>query len=262
MVIGERLLELRKDAGLTQDDLAAILRVNKHSVSSYERNKSEPPDDVKVAIARYFNVSVDYLLGLTDNPAPIEKRAPVIRLPAEFAPQMRSEVESYIDYLIYKSSESIQGNKGCFFIGHSDASESLLPLLSESIERHITQFGVTEFYVGHYGNFDALARRALSRAKKEHPQITRMLVTPYHPAVRQVERPKDIDELFYPFEISVPAQYAITRANRQMIESCEFLISYVHRPGRARNLFEYALRREKRGLIRIENLKEQREGNE
>ena len=41
-MIGERLLDLRKDAGLTQDDLAAILKINKHSISSYERDKSEP----------------------------------------------------------------------------------------------------------------------------------------------------------------------------------------------------------------------------
>jgi len=41
-MIGERLLDLRKDAGLTQDDLAAILKINKHSISSYERDKREP----------------------------------------------------------------------------------------------------------------------------------------------------------------------------------------------------------------------------
>ena len=38
-MIGERLLDLRKDAGLTQDELAAILKINKHSISSYERGQ-------------------------------------------------------------------------------------------------------------------------------------------------------------------------------------------------------------------------------
>ena len=42
-MIGERLLDLRKDAGLTQDELAVILKINKHSISSYERDKSELP---------------------------------------------------------------------------------------------------------------------------------------------------------------------------------------------------------------------------
>ncbi|MBE6997554.1 MAG: hypothetical protein E7427_05225 [Ruminococcaceae bacterium] len=45
----------------------------------------------------------------------------------------------------------------CFFIGHRDAPETLRPLLAEAVERHITQYGVTEFAVGHYGHFDAMA---------------------------------------------------------------------------------------------------------
>lgn len=103
-VIGERLLGLRRDADLTQDDLAAILHINKHSISSYERNKSEPPDAIKVAIARYFNVSVDYLLGLTDVPLPIEQRLQSMRLPDAFPKEMLPELNSYIDYLVYKAT--------------------------------------------------------------------------------------------------------------------------------------------------------------
>ena len=77
-MIGERLLDLRKDADLTQDDLAEILKINKHSISSYERDKSEPPDAIKIAIAQYFNVSTDYLLGITDDPMPIDQTIPTI----------------------------------------------------------------------------------------------------------------------------------------------------------------------------------------
>ena len=102
-MIGERLLELRKDAELTQDDLAAILNINKHSISSYERDKSEPPDAIKIAIARYFNVSLDYLAGLTDYPAPLEATAQTIRLPDGFSRKYLPELMEYIDYLVYKS---------------------------------------------------------------------------------------------------------------------------------------------------------------
>lgn len=105
-MIGERLLELRKDADLTQDDLAGILKINKHSISSYERNKSEPPDAIKIAIARYFNVSVDYLLGLTEIPTPLDKQDQVLRLPADFPRQRLPELLDYIDYLIYKSAKA------------------------------------------------------------------------------------------------------------------------------------------------------------
>lgn len=102
-MIGERLLELRKDAGLTQDDLAAILNINKHSISSYERDKSEPPDVIKIAIAQYFRVSVDYLLGLTDNPTPNMKARRMIRLPAAFQENDLEKLQEYIDFLIYRN---------------------------------------------------------------------------------------------------------------------------------------------------------------
>ena len=101
-MIGERLLELRKDADLTQDDLAAILNINKHSISSYERNKSEPPDAIKIAIARYFDVSIDFLLGLTEIPTPLERQQQILRLPASFPQHMLPELMNYVDYLVYK----------------------------------------------------------------------------------------------------------------------------------------------------------------
>lgn len=103
-MIGERLLDLRKDAGLTQDELALALNINKHSISSYEREKSEPPDAIKIAIANYFGVSVDYLLGLTDNPSPYKDRYNVLRLPGKFPPKAKDSLKDYADYLSYKYS--------------------------------------------------------------------------------------------------------------------------------------------------------------
>jgi len=43
--------------------------------------------------------------------------------------------------------------KSCFFIGHREASIEILTTLTEAVERHIAQFGVTEFIVGNYGGF-------------------------------------------------------------------------------------------------------------
>ncbi|MBQ3485667.1 MAG: helix-turn-helix transcriptional regulator [Clostridia bacterium] len=103
-MIGERLLELRKDAGLTQDELAAILCINKHSISSHERDKSEPPDAIKIAIAKHFNVSVDYLLCVTDNPLPIDQQVPVLRLPSRFPQRALGELMHYAEYLSQKQA--------------------------------------------------------------------------------------------------------------------------------------------------------------
>lgn len=104
-MIGERLLELRKDAGYTQDELASILNINKHSISSYERDKSEPPDAIKIAIAKCFNVSVDYLLGMTDNPEPLKSKERIIRLPSSFPKSLLPEVLNYVEYLMYKQKK-------------------------------------------------------------------------------------------------------------------------------------------------------------
>lgn len=101
-MLGERLLELRKEAGLTQDDLADILFINKHSISSYERNINEPPDAIKIQLAAYFHVSVDYLLGITDLPASYQDNPNLVCLPSYLPSEARQELISFLDYLVYK----------------------------------------------------------------------------------------------------------------------------------------------------------------
>ena len=101
-MIGKRLRDLREDADLTQSELAKILNINKHSISSYERDKSEPPDDIKIKIVEYFNISSDYLLGITNDPIPIRESNSIIRLPFKFSSKAKRELLDYIDYLALK----------------------------------------------------------------------------------------------------------------------------------------------------------------
>ena len=63
----ERLRELREENNLTQTNLAKELLIDQRSLSFYEIGKYEPNLDTLKRIAIYFNVSTDYLLGLTDN---------------------------------------------------------------------------------------------------------------------------------------------------------------------------------------------------
>lgn len=63
---GERLKELRKERGLGQIALAAALDVGKSSISLWERGETEPTLSNLVAIAQYFDVTLDWLAGLTD----------------------------------------------------------------------------------------------------------------------------------------------------------------------------------------------------
>lgn len=146
----------------------------------------------------------------------------------------------------------------CFFIGHREAGDELIPALTAAVERHITEYGVTSFIVGRYGNFDKLAARVVIDAKKRHPEVTLTLLLPYHPFERPTPTPNGFDGTFYPPGMeTVPKRAAIARANRYMIENSCHLIAYAWHPAsNARELVEYARSREKKGMIHIENLAE------
>ncbi len=66
LLFKERLKELRIEKGLTQTQLAKELRVNQRTISNWEVGERQPTLDTLEVIAKYFNVSYDYLLGLTD----------------------------------------------------------------------------------------------------------------------------------------------------------------------------------------------------
>ncbi len=143
----------------------------------------------------------------------------------------------------------------CFFIGHRDAPDSLLPALSDAVEKCITEHGVEQFVVGAYGRFDSLAAQAVRRAKKQHPDILLFYLRPYHPSERP-HSPTGFDGSFYPPGMeTVPRKAAIVRANRYMADNSQFLIAYArYTVSNAWELTEYALKRERRGLIHVENL--------
>lgn len=146
----------------------------------------------------------------------------------------------------------------CFFIGHRDTPEGILPALAHTVERHTTQYGVTEFVVGHYGGFDRLAAHAVREAKKLHPEITLTLLLPYHPHDRPIPTPEGFDGTLYPEGMeTVPKHLAIVRTNRWMLCHSDYLIVYVwHTASNSRELFEYAKRRERQGLLQVTNLAE------
>ena len=148
--------------------------------------------------------------------------------------------------------------KSCFFMGHREAEERLLPRLELLIDRLIQRENVRYFYVGGYGGFDRIAAAAVKHAKQKHPDITLMVVLPYHPAERAVPTPDGFDGAYYPEGLeSTPSRYAIVRTNKIMIDVCDWLICYVrHGAGNSWKLLEYARRREKRGLIQIINIGE------
>ena len=63
-----RLKELRKKKGISQLRLATELSTTQNTISRYETGEREPGIAELTKIADYFNVSVDYLIGRTENP--------------------------------------------------------------------------------------------------------------------------------------------------------------------------------------------------
>ena len=70
----ERIRNLRVDQGLTQQQVAEMLSIKQNTYCQYELGILSYPLDVVIRLALFYNTSVDYLLGLTDETAPYPRR--------------------------------------------------------------------------------------------------------------------------------------------------------------------------------------------
>jgi len=68
--VGNRIRQLREERGLTQEQLGKILNVQKAAISKYEKGRTLPDSESLKKLAKFFNVSADYLLCLTDTREP------------------------------------------------------------------------------------------------------------------------------------------------------------------------------------------------
>ncbi len=148
--------------------------------------------------------------------------------------------------------------KICFYIGHSDAPQSVYPELVEAVERHITEYGVTDFRVGNYGAFDRMAAHAVKEAKAKYPGVSLYLMLPYLPGTggRPLPDMDGYDGSIYPEGLeTVPYRLAIPRLNRMIVQEANNVIAYVtHSWGGAAKAMEYARTRERRGELTVCNL--------
>ena len=142
--------------------------------------------------------------------------------------------------------------KTCFFIGHRDAPESIYERLLQAVERHISEYGVTDFVVGRYGNFDRLAARAVIEAKQQRSDVTLTLLMPYYRADAE-PLPVGFDGSLFPNGLeTVPKRAVILRANLYMIHHCDYLIAYdAGRIGNTRKLVSDARKIEGLHIVNI-----------
>lgn len=67
MNYAERIRQLREDHDKTQTQIAELLKVGQKTYSDYELGKTRIPIDSLVILAKYYNVSMDYISGVSDN---------------------------------------------------------------------------------------------------------------------------------------------------------------------------------------------------
>ena len=97
---GQRIKELRESAGILQQDLAPKILTDVSSLSLFENGKRNVPKKVEDAAAKFFNVSVDYIRGRTDN-------KDLIVVEEDYTIQMRDFYNKLVDMKLIEKGKDI-----------------------------------------------------------------------------------------------------------------------------------------------------------
>ena len=139
----------------------------------------------------------------------------------------------------------------CAFAGHSEIHNSnLVEEIKTTAKELITECGVNEFWVGHYGDFDHYAAKVIRELKQEYG-IELVLVIPY--LTKEIEEYKE--EYYRNFDPvlmadipeKTPKKLKIIKANQYMVNESEYLICYVKNSwGGAAKTLDYAKQKKKK----------------
>ena len=97
-MIGERLAELRKLNGDTQESMAKKLHTSTNAVRGWEQNRTSSSQEMLIAICKLYGTSADYLLGLSDVDPSAEKHGQR----QELTDAELDEMHRYEEYLLWK----------------------------------------------------------------------------------------------------------------------------------------------------------------
>jgi transcriptional regulator with XRE-family HTH domain len=108
MTFHVRLKQLRKKHKLTQGELADLLGLKPTAISNYESKRNEPSFEKLIALSRYFDVSCDYLLGISDTYLPIggevldKDIVDFFTIYQKMSEDGAKELRNYANYLLYR----------------------------------------------------------------------------------------------------------------------------------------------------------------
>lgn len=103
-----RLKQLRQNHKLTQSELAAILGLKPTAISNYESKRNEPSFDKLIALSKYFDVSCDYLLGISDTYLPVggevldKDIVDFFNLYQQLDEESCSDLKHYAEYVLFR----------------------------------------------------------------------------------------------------------------------------------------------------------------
>ena len=98
--LGDRYATLREEKGLTISQLSKEICCNPKTISFYENGSRAMPTNVVLKYSEYFNISADYLLGLTDCPQKINNNADYnCRIACDYTGLSKTEIENIIEIL-------------------------------------------------------------------------------------------------------------------------------------------------------------------
>ena len=119
-------------------------------------------------------------------------------------------------------------SKTCCFFGHREVTHNIRPKLTAIIEKLITEYSVTEFYVGNQGQFDSMVYSVLKELKAKYSRIRYTVVLAYMPD-EHIKELYGEDTLFPDGLESVPKRFAISKRNDWMIQQSGYAVCYVHK---------------------------------
>ena len=117
-------------------------------------------------------------------------------------------------------------SKTCCFFGHREVTHNIKPKLTAILGKLITEYGVTDFYVGRQGQFDSMVYSVLKELKANYPQIRYTVVLAYMPD-EHIKELYGEDTLFPDGLESVPKRFAISKRNDWMLKHSDVAVCYV-----------------------------------
>jgi transcriptional regulator with XRE-family HTH domain len=108
-----RLKQLRLENKLTQSELADVLGLKPTAISNYESQRNEPSFEKLIMLSNYFEVSCDYLLGITDSYLPVVGEVldrdivEVFDMYQQLDRDHVDELKKFTSYLLYKQNLSL-----------------------------------------------------------------------------------------------------------------------------------------------------------